>query len=75
MGTDSETSPLLSIVSQDTFVQGEVSEYDYDILKINDSVNIETVDLKRKVTGKISYISPVPEKQMIHHLSASTSLK
>ena len=62
MGTDSETSPLLSIVSQDTFVQGEVSEYDYDILKINDSVNIETVDLKRKVTGKISYISPVPEK-------------
>lgn len=62
MGIDSETGPLLSVVSKETFVLGKVSEYDYDKLKVNDNVKVETVDFKKKVSGKISFISSVPEK-------------
>ena len=62
MGNKSETSPLLSVVSRDTLVNGKVSEYDYDKLKVNDVVTVETIDLAKKITGKITYISPVPEK-------------
>lgn len=62
MGTKSETAPLLSVVSRETLVTGKVSEYDYDKLKLDDMVSVETVDLKKKVTGKIAYLSPVPEK-------------
>ena len=54
MGIDSETGPLLSVVSKETFVLGKVSEYDYDKLKVNDNVKVETVDFKKKVSGKIS---------------------
>ncbi|GHU37108.1 RND transporter [Bacilli bacterium] len=62
MGSKSETSPLLSVVSRETHVKGNVSEYDYDKLKVDDLVTVETIDLTKKVTGKIAYISPVPEK-------------
>lgn len=62
LGAKSETSPLLSVVSRETLVNGKVSEYDYDKLKVDDLVTVETIDLTKKVTGKISYISPVPEK-------------
>ncbi|WP_314088560.1 efflux RND transporter periplasmic adaptor subunit [Lactococcus chungangensis] len=75
MGTKSETSPLLSIVSRETLVQGKVSEYDYDKLKLDDMVTVETVDLSKKVTGKISYISPVPDKATSETSSSQYNFK
>lgn len=75
MGTKSETSPLLSVVSRETLVNGKTSEYDYDKLKVNDVVSVETVDLSKKVTGKISYISPVPDKATSETSSSQYNFK
>lgn len=61
IGSKSETSPLLSVVSRETIVEGIVTEYDYEKIKVNAGVTVKTVDLKKKVTGKISYLSAVPE--------------
>lgn len=69
------TSPLLSVVSRETLVNGKTSEYDYDKLKVNDVVSVETVDLSKKVTGKISYISPVPDKATSETSSSQYNFK
>lgn len=75
MGNKSETAPLLSVISRDTLVHGKVSEYDYDKLKVDDVVKVETVDLTKKVTGKISYISPVPDKATSETTSSQYNFK
>ncbi|GFH41570.1 RND transporter [Lactococcus hodotermopsidis] len=75
MGTKSETSPKLSVVSRETLVNGKVTEYDYDKLQNDAVVSVETVDLSKKVTGKITYISPVPEKSATESSSSNYSFR
>ncbi|MDR1606686.1 MAG: HlyD family efflux transporter periplasmic adaptor subunit [Streptococcaceae bacterium] len=75
LGARTEASPLLRVVSRDTLVNGTVSEYDYDKLKLNASVTVESIDLKHKVSGKITYISPVPEQATAAETSSQYSFK
>lgn len=55
------TKPIVDILSTDTSVNAEVSEFDYSKVKVGEKVKIRTVNLNNTITGTIDSVSQVPE--------------
>ncbi|MEY8458357.1 hypothetical protein [Lactococcus ileimucosae] len=54
------TRPLVKILSKDTLIRAQVSEFEYDQIKQGTSIKVRTMDLKQTVEGTISSRSLVP---------------
>lgn len=55
-----KTAPLVKILSKETLIQAQVSEFDYQQVKTGEQVKIKTANLNQTVEGKITAVSPVP---------------
>lgn len=66
--------PVIKIVNQEVFIEGQVSEYDYNKLKIGQTVKINTLDLKQETTGKITEISPLPLTENNGTINANSTM-
>jgi HlyD family secretion protein len=56
----SSEQPIIKIVNQEVFIEGQVTEFDYEKLQIGQTVDLKTLDLNQKTTGTITAISPLP---------------
>lgn len=54
------TEPILSIKSGDIVVKAQVSEYDYDKIKVDDVVKLTVINSDRTLKGKVSKIEEEP---------------
>ncbi len=53
--------PYVVILSSDTFIQGTVTEYDYEEIKLNQAVTIKTLNQSVETEGEIILINELPE--------------
>lgn len=54
------TKPIVEILSKETSVNAEVSEFDYGGVKVGKKVKVRTLNLNNTITGTIDSVSPVP---------------
>lgn len=52
--------PIVKIINQEVFVEGQVSEFDYKKIEIGQIVDLRTTALGQETTGEIYEISPIP---------------
>lgn len=57
-------SPIIEVTSSDNVIEGNISEYDYNNLKVNDKVEIIPINGAEKTTGIVTEISNSPESSM-----------
>lgn len=57
---DDKEKPLIKISSEDTRIQAQVSEYDYNFLKENMKVKIQTLAEAQSIDGAIDSIASIP---------------
>ena len=57
-------SPIIEVTSSDNVIEGNISEYDYNNLKVNDKVEIIPINGAEKTTGIVTEISNSPESSI-----------
>lgn len=60
INTEDQTKEYMRIISGDSLVYAQASEFDVDKLKIDDKVEAKIISNNKKVTGKIIKIEEVP---------------
>lgn len=63
-GKSDPTSPVIKIISKNVVVEGLVSEYDYDSIKLNQRVKVRPVSQKEEIGGQIKQINQLPETEI-----------
>ncbi|MDR2976601.1 MAG: hypothetical protein LBV19_04750 [Streptococcaceae bacterium] len=70
---DDTSKPLISISSTVTVVTGQISEFDYDKLKVGDKVQIKTINLQQTISGVVASIDTTPTSGSTSETTSSTS--
>lgn len=60
INTEDPTREYMRIVSEDSLIAAEASEFDIDELKVDDKVEMKIISNNKKVTGKIIKIEEIP---------------
>lgn len=63
-GKTDPTAPVIKIISKNVVVEGIVSEYDYDSIKLNQRVKVRPVSQKEEIGGQIKQINQLPETEI-----------
>lgn len=67
------TKPIIEILSKETSVNTEVSEFDYAKVKLGEKVKVRTLNLNNTITGTIDSVSPVPAAGATGSTSTTTA--
>lgn len=60
INTEDPTKEYMRIVSEDSLIAAEASEFDIDELKVDDKVEMKIISNNKKATGKIIKIEEIP---------------
>ena len=60
INNEDPTKEYMRIISQDSLIASEASEFDIEELKIDDKVEMKIISNNKKVTGKITKIEEIP---------------
>jgi HlyD family secretion protein len=63
-GKTDPTVPVIKIISKNVVVEGIVSEYDYDSIKLRQRVNVRPVSQKEEIGGQIKQINQLPDTEI-----------
>jgi HlyD family secretion protein len=58
--TNSESVPLVQIISTNTKITAQLSEFDFECITVGTKVSVEPVNSDQKEIGTVTSISPVP---------------
>lgn len=61
-GKTDATTPLITVVSSATLVEGSVSEFDYERVKVDNKVTLKPTNGDKQITGKITRVDQLPTK-------------
>jgi HlyD family secretion protein len=63
-GKTDPTVPVIKIISKNVVVEGIVSEYDYDSIKLRQRVKVRPVSQKEEIGGQIKQINQLPDTEI-----------
>ncbi|GAA0219443.1 efflux RND transporter periplasmic adaptor subunit [Metaclostridioides mangenotii] len=63
-GKTDPTVPVIKIISKNVVVEGIISEYDYDSIKLRQRVKVRPVSQKEEIGGQIKQINQLPDTEI-----------
>jgi HlyD family secretion protein len=63
-GKTDPTVPVIKIISKNVVVEGIISEYDYDSIKLRQRVKVRPVSQKGEIGGQIKQINQLPDTEI-----------
>ena len=63
-GKTDPTVPVIKIISENVVVEGIISEYDYDSIKLRQRVKVRPVSQKEEIGGQIKQINQLPDTEI-----------